>query len=143
MVTKKAATKKTAAKTATRAAKQPATPVVSDWRPALLDRMRSLIVEAVPGVTEEIKWRKPSNPGGVPVWSLNGIICTGETYKTSVKLTFMQGAALPDPSGLFNAGQDGGTRRAIDLREGDTVNARAFKAVVKAAAAHNAAGKKG
>jgi hypothetical protein len=108
-----------------------------DWRAVTLDRLRTLILAAVPGIVEEQKWKKPSNPAGVPVWSLGGIICTGETYKQYVKLTFMKGAALPDPSGLFNAGLDGGTRRAIDIREGETVDARAFKALVKAAAALN------
>jgi hypothetical protein len=108
-----------------------------DWRAAALDRMRTLILAAVPGILEEHKWKKPSNPAGVPVWSLGGIICTGEIYKQYVKLTFMKGAALPDPNGLFNAGLDGGTRRAIDIREGEAVDARAFKALVKAAAALN------
>ena len=109
-----------------------------DWRETTLDRMRELILAADPAIVEERKWKKPSNPAGVPVWSRHGIICTGETYKSHVKLTFMHGARLPDPAKLFNAGLDGGTRRAIDIREGDTVDARAFKALVKAAIAHNA-----
>jgi hypothetical protein len=113
-----------------------------DWRTAALDRMRSLILAAAPGIVEEQKWKKATNPDGVPVWSLNGIVCTGETYKSSIKLTFMQGAALPDPAGLFNAGLDSGTRRAIDLKEGDTVDAKAFKALIKAAVALNSAAKK-
>jgi hypothetical protein len=113
------------------------------WREETLDRMRSLIEAADPGMTEERKWKKPSNPAGVPVWSHHGIICTGEKYKKVVKLTFMYGASLPDPSKLFNAGFAGGTRRAIDIAEGEKVDARAFKALVKAAVARNASsGKK-
>lgn len=111
---------------------------MKDWRKETLDRMRGLIMEAVPDMVEEQKWRKPSNGmKGVPVWSHNGIVCTGETYKNAVKLTFAQGAALKDPSKLFNASLEGGTRRAIDIHEGETVNARAFKALVKAAAMNN------
>lgn len=109
-----------------------------DWRAETLGQLRTLILAAAPGIVEEIKWRKPSNPAGVPVWSKDGILCTGETYKTSVKLTFMQGGALPDPAGLFNAVQGGATRRAIDVREGDTINAKALKALVQAAVALNA-----
>ena len=109
-----------------------------DWRNETLDRMRTLIMEAEPAMTEERKWKKPSNPAGVPVWSRGGIVCTGETYKTCVKLTFMQGAQLPDPASLFNAGLTGGARRAIDIHEGEQVDARAFKALVKAAVALNA-----
>ena len=101
--------------------------------------MRQLILEAAPGITEEQKWKKPSNPAGVAVWSFNGIICTGEKYKDKVKLTFAQGAALPDPHGLFSAPFTGNTRRAIDIREGETVNVAKFKALVKAAAALNGA----
>ena len=109
---------------------------LGDWRGETLSRMRTLILEAVPGVTEEWKWENP-------VWSLNGIICTGESYKQIVKLTFAKGASLPDPSRLFNSSLEGNTRRAIDIREGAKVDARAFKALVKAAAALNAAkGKK-
>ena len=116
----------------------------SDWQSATLARVRKLIKEADPDVVEEVKWRKPSNAmRGVPVWEHAGIICTGETYKTAVKLTFARGASLEDPSHLFNASLEGGTRRAIDIREGETVNARAFKALVKAAVARNSAhGKK-
>jgi hypothetical protein len=110
---------------------------MNDWRDVTLDRMRQLILSAAPGITEEQKWRKPSNPAGVPVWSHGGIICTGETYKDKVKLTFMHGAALPDPAGLFNAPGTGGTRRAIDIREGGKVDAAKFKALVKAAVALN------
>ena len=109
-----------------------------DWRAETLDRMRTLILEAEPGMIEERKWRKPSNQMvGVPVWSHGGIVCTGETYKDKVKLTFAKGAAVEDPTGLFNAGLDGGTRRAIDIREGEKVDARAFKALIKAAVATN------
>lgn len=115
----------------------------SDWREKTLARVRALVLEAVPGVVEEVKWRKPSNPAGVPVWSSNGMICTGEAYKAAVKLTFAKGAALPDPKGLFNAGLDGGTRRAIDLREGDALDEKAFKALVRAAAALNAPASRG
>ena len=115
---------------------------MSDWRAETLDRMRALIVAAVPDVEEGVKWRKPSNNmQGVPVWERDGVICTGETYKDYVKLTFAHGAALEDPAGVFNAGFGGGTRRAIDIREGDAVNEKAFKALVKAAVKFNA-GKK-
>lgn len=111
-----------------------------DWRGETLARMRELIHEADPDVTEEWKWVKPTSPG-VPVWSHDGMICTGETYKEVVKLTFFRGASLPDPRGLFNASLEGGTRRAIDIREGETVNATAFKALVRAAVAANTAAK--
>ena len=114
----------------------------SDWRASALERMRSLILAADPGIVEERKWRKPSNPAGVPTWSRDGIICTGEIYKKAVKLTFAQGAKLPDPKGLFNAGLDGNLRRAIDIAEGESVDATAFKALVRAAVARNAAAKK-
>jgi len=107
---------------------------LGDWRGEVLARVRGLIQQADPDVVEEVKWRKPSNPGGVPVWSHGGIICTGETYKDKVKLTFAQGASLPDPSGLFNASLDGNTRRAIDIREGDKIDEKAFKALIRAAA---------
>jgi hypothetical protein len=110
-----------------------------DWRKETLERMRALILEADPEIIEERKWKKPSNAmKGVPVWSHNGIICTGETYAKAVKLTFARGAALPDPSHVFNASLEGGTRRAIDIHEGEKVDARAFKALVKAAVAENA-----
>jgi len=111
-----------------------------DWRSETLTRMRALILEADPEMIEERKWRKASNAmAGVPVWSHNGIVCTGETYAKVVKLTFAQGAGIPDPSGLFNSSLEGNTRRAIDIREGETVDARAFKALVQAAIARNAA----
>ena len=104
---------------------------LGDWRGAMLAKLRALVKEADPGVVEEWKWR------GVPVWEHDGILCTGETYKATVKLTFAHGAALPDPHHLFNASLDGNTRRAIDLREGDTLNEPAFQALIRAAVAHN------
>ncbi len=111
--------------------------VGEDWRVETLGHIRALILEADPEIREERKWRKPSNPAGVPVWEHDGTVCTGETYKNYIKLTFARGASLPDPSRLFNAGLDGGTRRAIDIREGEKVDARAFKALVKAAVSAN------
>jgi len=113
-----------------------------DWRAATLERMRTLITQVDERIVEEAKWVKPTNPAGVPTWSLDGIICTGETYKDYVKLTFMKGAALDDPDGLFNASLTGGTRRAIDIREGETIDATAFQALVRHAIALNAAGKR-
>jgi hypothetical protein len=109
-----------------------------DWRDEMLSRVRKLIEQAVPDAVEERKWKKQSNPDGVPVWSRNGIICTGEIYKDKVKLTFAKGASLDDPSGLFNAGLDSKVRRAIDLHEGDTLDEQAFKALVRSAAEANA-----
>src|SRR5215208_572337 len=106
-----------------------------DWRAEMLARVRSLIKQADPEVVEEVKWRKPSNPAGVPVWSHDGMICTGETYKSAVKLTFAKGASLEDPSGLFNSSLEGNTRRAIDLREGDEIDEKALKALIRAAVA--------
>ncbi len=111
---------------------------LDDWRGETLARVRELIRQAEPDVIEEIKWRKPSSPLGVPVWSCDGIICTGETYKDKVKLTFAKGALLEDPTGIFNASLEGNTRRAVDLREGDEVDVDAFSALVRAAAALNA-----
>lgn len=111
--------------------------ISGDWRHEMLAEIRRMILRADPAVVEEIKWRKPSNPDGVPVWSHHGMICTGETYKDKVKLTFARGAALADPSGLFNASLDAGTRRAIDLREGDVLDETAFAALVTAAVAVN------
>jgi hypothetical protein len=112
---------------------------LGDWRGETLARVRTLILEADPEMIEERKWRKPSNAMvGVPVWSHGGTICTGETYKDKVKLTFAKGASLEDPAGLFNSGLEGGTRRAIDIHEGEKVDAGAFKALVKAAVAQNA-----
>lgn len=110
-----------------------------DWRREVLDRVRSLIVEADPEVTEEAKWVKASNPDGVPTWSHGGIICTGETYRDKVKLTFASGASLDDPSGLFNASLDAGTRRAIDLVEGAELDAEAFRQLIRDAVEFNLA----
>jgi hypothetical protein len=110
---------------------------MSDWREETLDRVRKLIKQAAPASTEERKWRKPSNPAGVPVWGDGGIICTGETYKDKVKLTFARGAAVDDPAGLFNSSLEGNTRRAIDLFEGDEIDEKAFKALVADAVALN------
>ena len=114
---------------------------LGDWRGEALRRMRELIKEADPDVVEEWKWVKPTNPG-TPVWSHDGIVCTGESYKSVVKLTFAKGASLDDPAGLFNASLDGNTRRAIDIREGEEVDAEAFKALVRAAVALNEGGGK-
>jgi hypothetical protein len=109
-----------------------------DWRGETLAKVRALIIEADPDVVEDVKWRKPSNGmQGVPVWEHDGLICTGETYKAAVKLTFARGAALKDPSRLFNAGLDGGTRRAIDIHESDKINEKAFKALIRAAVEEN------
>jgi hypothetical protein len=107
------------------------------WRGETLARIRRLIHEADPDIVEECKWVKPGNPMGVPVWSHAGIVCTGEVYKEAVKLTFAQGASLPDPRKLFNSSLDGNTRRAIDVREGEVLDAGAFKVLVKAAVAEN------
>src|SRR5207237_3444046 len=110
---------------------------LSDWRGETLARIRILIKQADPEVVEEVKWRKPSNPAGVPVWSHDGIICTGETYKNVVKLTFAKGASLEDPSDLFNSSLEGNTRRAIDFHEGDKMNEKALKALVRGAVTLN------
>jgi hypothetical protein len=112
---------------------------LADWRGEMLSRLRALIKQADPEVVEECKWKKPSNPGGVPVWSHDGIICTGETHKSVVKLTFAKGAFLDDPSGLFNSSLEGNLRRAIDFREGDKVNEKALKTLIRAAVALNGA----
>jgi len=114
---------------------------LGDWRGDTLSRMRELIKAAVPDVVEEIKWVKATSPG-TPTWSHDGIICTGEPYKSVVKLTFAKGASLPDPAKLFNASLEGNTRRAIDIREGEQVDARAFKALVRAAIDLNSSKKK-
>src|SRR4029077_7655749 len=109
-----------------------------DWRGERFARIRSLIKEADPGVVEEVKWRKPSNGmKGVPVWEHDGIICTGETYKNYVKLTFAKGAALDDPKGLFNSSLEGNARRAIDIHEDDKIDEKALKALIRAAVALN------
>ena len=110
---------------------------LGDWRGETLRRIREIIREADPDVVETVKWRKPSNPSGVPAWEHEGILCTGETYRAYVKLTFANGASLDDPAGLFNSSLEGNTRRAIELREGDQVDEAAFKALVRGAVALN------
>jgi hypothetical protein len=115
---------------------------LTDWRGDVLRHVRKLIQEADPGITEEVKWRKPSNPAGVPVWYHNGIVCTGETYKSHVRLTFAKGASLADPAALFNSGQVGNVRRAIDIRERDEMDESAFKDLIRAAVSLNQSGKK-
>ena len=115
---------------------------LGDWRGETLSRMRKLIKEADPDVVEEWKWMKATNPG-VPVWSHDGIICTGESYKSTVKLTFAKGAALKDPAKLFNSSLEGNTRRAIDIHEGEKIDAAEFKALIRAAVALNTSGGKG
>ena len=138
---KKQAAKKPAAKKAS--PESPSTLIdarikeMHDWRGKTLARVRALIRQADPDVVEELKWKKPSNPAGVPVWSHDGMICTGETYKDHVKLTFAKGAALNDPSGLFNSSLEGNARRAIDIHEGDKIDDEEFKALVRAAVVLN------
>ncbi|MBH0117125.1 DUF1801 domain-containing protein [Salinibacterium sp. NG253] len=110
-----------------------------DWRGEMLAHLRALIVQAEPAIVEEVKWRKPTNPDGVAAWSLDGLICTGETYKDKVKLTFAQGASLDDPTGIFNSSLDAKVRRAIDLHQGDAINPDAFQALIQCAVAFNAA----
>ena len=112
-----------------------------DWRSEILSRVRELIKAADPEIVEECKWAKPSNPSGVPVWSHTGIICTGESYKAKVKLTLAKGASLPDPAKLFNSSLEGKQRRAIDLGEGDELDAEAFKELIRAAVALNTSAK--
>ena len=116
---------------------------LSDWRGAMLAKVRRLIKEADPKVIEEVKWRKASNPLGVPTWSHDGIICTGETYKDKVKLTFARGAALKDPHRLFNSSLEGGVRRAIDISEDAKIDEKAFKGLIADAIALNVSGKSG
>ena len=115
---------------------------LADWRGAALARVRRLIREADPDVVEGVKWRKPSNPAGVPVWEHAGLICTGETYKDKIKLTFARGAALDDPSGLFNSSLTGGTRRAIDIPKGAELDEAAFRALIREAVGLNLAHQK-
>ena len=112
---------------------------LGDWRGALLAELRALIRAADPAIEETVKWRKPTNPAGVPTWERAGVICTGETYKDKVKLTFAKGAALADPKRLFNSSLDGNVRRAIDFAEGDTVDGAALQALVREAVAANLA----
>jgi hypothetical protein len=114
---------------------------LGDWRADVLRRIRTLTREADLEVVETVKWRKANNPAGIPVWEHAGMICTGETYKDKVKLTFARGASLDDPSNLFHSSLDGGTRRAIDIREGETIDEHAFKALVREAVAVNLARK--
>jgi len=108
-----------------------------DWRGKALARVRELIRQADPQVIEEVKWRKASNPLGAPTWSHDGIICTGETYRDKIKLTFAKGASIDDPAGLFNSSLDGGTRRAIDIREGETIDEAALTALIRRAVDFN------
>jgi hypothetical protein len=110
---------------------------LGDWRGATLSKLRVLIKQADPDVIEELKWKKPTNPAGVPVWSDDGMICTGEVYKDHVKLTFAKGASVDDPRGLFNSSLGGNLRRAIDFHERDSVDDAAFKALIQAAVALN------
>ncbi len=124
-------------RTAPPSAQAPAARADRDWRAQRLDHIRSLIQAAAPEAIEEAKWKKPTNPAGVPTWSDHGLICTGETYKDKIKLTFAYGASLPDPQQLFNASLDGGTRRAIDLKENDPLDEHAFQALVRAAVDRN------
>ena len=114
---------------------------LGDWRGETLSRMRKLVKQADPDVVEDVKWVKATNPG-TPTWSHDGIICTGEPYKSVVKLTFAKGASLKDPAKLFNSSLEGNTRRAIDIREGEKLNAAAFKALIRAAVALNTSGAK-
>ena len=111
--------------------------MTDDWRAGTIEKLRSLLHEAEPDIVEEAKWRKASNPDGVPTFSRDGLVCTVETYKDKVKLTFAKGASLEDPSGLFNASLDAGTRRAIDLREGDVLDEQAFVELVREAVVRN------
>lgn len=113
--------------------------MTADWRGETVDKVRSLIVKAEPGVAEEAKWKKASNPDGVPTFSADGLICTVETYKDKVKVTFAKGASLDDPQGLFNASLDAGTRRAIDIFEADTFDEDAFVQLISDAVARNRA----
>lgn len=112
---------------------------LDDWRGNMLAHLRRLIHEADPAIVEERKWVKPGNPGGVPIWSHDGIVCTGETYKQVVKLTFPRGASIPDPRNLFNSSLEGNVRRAIDFREGDKIKEAAFRQLIRAAVAANSA----
>lgn len=126
------------AKTRTSAKRAGATiKAIGGWRGETLARIRVIVQSADPQIVEEVKWRKPSNPDGVPVWSHDGIVATGETYKSAVKMTFARGASLKDPSGLFNASLEGNMRRAIDFHDGDKIDARALKALVREAVAFN------
>lgn len=111
--------------------------VTDDWRAEKIEQLRSLILSADPDMVEEVKWRKPTNPDGVPTFSCAGMVCTAETYRDKVKLTFAKGASIDDPDGIFNASMDAGTRRAVDLREGDVLDEAAFVELVRRAVARN------
>ena len=124
------------AKTSKKPTEKP-TKNAKDWRVDTLQHVRELIQEADPEAIEEAKWKKPTNPAGVPVWSHDGMICSGETYTNVVKLTFVKGASLKDPAGLFNSSLEGNTRRAIDIHEGDEIDEAAFKALIREAVARN------
>ena len=115
---------------------------LGDWRGEMLSQLRTLIKQADPEVVEEVKWRKPSNPAGIPVWYHEGIICTGETYKNHLRLTFAEGASLEDPKGLFNANLESNTTRALVINEGEKIDGKAFKAIVRAAVSLNLKSKK-
>ena len=131
--------KSTAANRGSPARRGPGTGERADWRVLMLARIRTLIEQADPEVVEERKWAKATNPDGVPTWNHAGLLCTGETYKDHVKLTFAKGASLKDPARLFNTGHEGKVRRGIDLHEGDKINATAFKALIREAVALNEA----
>ena len=133
-------TKKTTARRPVSASRSIDEPITApgDWRGELLARIRALVKQADPEIVEERKWKKASNPMGVPVWSRHGILCTGETYRNAVKMTFFRGASLQDPSRLFNSSLEGDARRAIDFHEGDPIDERALKALVRAAVKLNA-----
>jgi hypothetical protein len=135
--TKTKAKAKPKTKTKAKAKAKPTTRPAGDWRADTLAEVRRLILEADPEIVEERKWVKASNPLGVPTFSHAGIVCTGETYREAVKLTFAHGASLSDPRGLFNSSLEGNTRRAIDIREGEQLDAEAFKALIRAAVAYN------
>lgn len=116
---------------------------LDDWRGKTLGKLRELIRNADPEIIEAVKWRKPTNPAGVPVWEHSGIICTGDAFKEKVKITFAKGAFLDDPTGVFNAGLDGNTMRAVDLYEGDSIDEEAFQDLIRTAVAYNKSSKKG
>ena len=145
---RKAATPVRAAKAGTKGGKSTSQLIsekfaaLADWRGDVLRQIRKLIKEADPAVTEELKWAKASNPTGVPVWSHDGMICTGESYKNIVKLTFAKGASLADPARLFNSSLDGNVRRAIDIHEGDEIDGAALKELIRAAISLNMSGEK-
>ncbi len=138
----KKAKKAASAKKVARKAPAPKVASKNDWRADTFARVRAMIEAAAPDATVEAKWKKPTNPAGVPTWSQDGILFTGERYKDKIKFTFAHGAALADPAGIFNASLDAGTRRAIDFHEGDKINEKALKVLIRAAVAFNVAKKK-